>query len=70
MSIVIMYVILICMFLSTLVEQRTEQVPIELDISALEEYVIIIIIEYKLDYIYLSQNCNFPDQHRGEKEVG
>ena len=39
---------LICMFLSTLVEhisfiQRTEQVVIELDISAIEKYVIIII---------------------------
>ena len=46
MFIVIMYVI--CMFLSTHVEhisfiQRTEQVLIELDISAIEEYVIIII---------------------------
>ena len=36
---------LICMFLSTLpFIQRIEQVPIKLDISAIEEYVIIIII--------------------------
>ena len=49
MSIVIMYVILIFMFLSTLVEHITFltahcKVLIELDISAIEKYVIIIII--------------------------
>ena len=41
--IAIMYVILICLFLNTCnFRQRTEQVLIELDISTIEDYVIII----------------------------
>ena len=57
---------LIFMFLSTLVEhttppyiQRSEQVPIELDISAIEEYVIIIIIIIR--YIQLLRFATSPD---------
>ena len=37
------YVCYFCMFWSTHL-QRTEKVPIELDISAIEEYVIIILL--------------------------
>ena len=60
MFIVIMYVI--CMSCQHMLNtfpfiQRTEQVLIELDISAIEEYVIIIIIIIKVQFIQF--NCYF-----------
>ena len=55
--IVLLCILLLCMlffifmFLNTCISrQRTEQVLIELDISAIEEYIIIIIILPKLPY--------------------
>ena len=45
--------VLICMVLNICnFKQRTEQVPVELDISAIEEYIIIIIIIHLHKHIY------------------
>ena len=50
MSIVIMCVIFNLHVLVNTFIQRTEQVPIELDISAIEKYVIIITEQYHTPY--------------------
>ena len=61
---------LICMFLNTISRQRTEQVLTELDISAIEEYIIIIIIHIYNYSTYINVYiCKFNQMNNKVKSL-